>query len=57
MDPQACYERLLRAVAEGDADEAAEAHDDLRTWLLRGGFEPQWTPSDRSAFFAATPRI
>ena len=40
MDPNACWERLLAAVEEGDADEARAAFEDLAGWLARGGFPP-----------------
>ena len=40
MDPQACYERILDALIEGDLEEATFAIDDLRNWAGRGGYLP-----------------
>lgn len=44
MDPNACWQRLVDAIACGDVSEAKDAHYDLRTWIARGGFEPDWKP-------------
>lgn len=58
MDPDACLKRWAFAVADGDVAEAREAHDDLMTWLGRGGFFPTvWDASPegiqaREEFFA-----
>ncbi len=41
MDPQACLARLVDAIADEDRGEAAEAADDLYTWLCDGGFAPE----------------
>lgn len=40
MDPDACFDRWMYAVARGDKEEACEAWYDLRDWLSRGGFYP-----------------
>lgn len=40
MDPQACFDRWLRAIAKNEIEEAQEAAEDLRTWLRMGGFKP-----------------
>lgn len=42
MDPQACLERFWDLEDDGQHIEAAEARDDLLTWLGAGGFEPDW---------------
>ena len=41
MDPDATLRRMVRAMAEGDRDEALDAMDDLRGWLMAGGFLPE----------------
>jgi len=51
MDPNACYERLIAALDEGDIPEAKEAARDLQAWITRGGFEPKWTRKQREAFY------
>jgi hypothetical protein len=40
MDPQACFERILDAIENQDADEFTGAFEDLANWLQRGGFPP-----------------
>ena len=52
MDPDACWRRWQTAVRHGDVSEAADAHDDLCSWIARGGFSPGWTYEERVAFFA-----
>ncbi len=52
MDPQACLQRWIYAVARGDAREAREAWEDLRDWLAKGGFEPKWPEGMREQFFS-----
>lgn len=51
MDPQAALERYWAAVAARDWDEACDAYEAIRAWLERGGFEPDWEPRGRTAFF------
>jgi len=51
VDPQACLQRWRDARAEGDAGEASEAYSDLRAWLARGGFEPEWEDDVERACF------
>ena len=41
MDPDACLARLLDAAVAGDAEEFADAGDDLYVWLQGGGFAPR----------------
>lgn len=43
MDPDATLRLIAEAVADGELTEADEACDDLRVWLQRGGFEPDWS--------------
>lgn len=52
MDPQACLQRFIDALAEKDTDEARDAHADLIEWIERGGFEPLWEGISREEFFA-----
>lgn len=52
MDPDAAHQRFKSAVAEGDHEEAAEAHGDLKQWLGRGGFKPKWSKQEEGAFKA-----
>ena len=41
MDPQATWDQLLAAYAEGDWDTIEERATDLIEWLDRGGFPPK----------------
>ncbi len=41
MDPDACLARLLDAAVAGDAEEFANAGEDLYDWLRGGGFAPR----------------
>jgi hypothetical protein len=43
MDPDACFDRWVDAITDGDADidDAIEAATDLVSWLDRGGFVPE----------------
>jgi hypothetical protein len=38
MDPDACFERYIGAVVDGDTLEAFYAINDLSDWYLKGGF-------------------
>lgn len=40
MDPNACFRRILDAIADQDIDEYCAAFADLAAWLERGGFAP-----------------
>ena len=40
MDPNACLQRFLNALAAGDRDEVLAALSDLQGWITRGGFLP-----------------
>jgi hypothetical protein len=40
MDPQACFARILAAIADGDWDEYLSGFSDLGRWLRAGGFPP-----------------
>jgi hypothetical protein len=41
MDPQAAWDQLLCAYAEGNWDTIEERATDLLEWLDRGGFPPK----------------
>ena len=41
MDPNACMDRILSALAEQDWEEASDALSDLHRWPDRGGFAPE----------------
>lgn len=41
MDPNACLDLLLAALAAGLAEDAEEHAENLNGWLRRGGFEPR----------------
>jgi hypothetical protein len=41
MDPDACLDRLLDAVADRDPQALLEAAADLAQWLDRGGVPPR----------------
>lgn len=45
MDPDAALRRYWSAVARGDSLEARDAKRDLKEWLSRGGFQPNWSAS------------
>lgn len=40
MDPQACWERVIASLRDGDVRDARLAAHDLATWIKRGGFRP-----------------
>jgi len=40
MDPQVCLEQIRVAYGCNDWDELADACDDLRNWIRKGGFIP-----------------
>lgn len=40
MDPTACLSRMLYAIADGDAPEAAHSLRELKGWIDSGGFLP-----------------
>ena len=42
MDPDAALKRINDALDHPLAADAADACEDLRAWLDRGGFEPDW---------------
>lgn len=50
MDPNACYNRFLKAIRANEISEALFAHDDLTRWLINGGFEPDWSENQRLGF-------
>lgn len=59
MDPNACLALFFDAAndyaATGQSEylfSANDAHQDLRDWLTKGGFEPKWTPEIKSAFYS-----
>jgi hypothetical protein len=43
MDPNACMERILQAIRDGNRSEAFEAMEDLLGWLKFGGFPPRFS--------------
>jgi len=51
MDPNACYKRWWRALLEEDRDEAIDAWHDLKEWLDRGGFAPNWGEHGKKQFY------
>ncbi len=44
MDPQATWLAMLRALIDGDREEASEHAVALIDWLDRGGFSPKVLP-------------
>ena len=40
MDPDACFSTILDCVAAEQWAEAAHHGEDLREWMMRGGFPP-----------------
>ena len=57
MDPNATLERWERACNAQDGEEAQEAYDDLKRWISRGGFEPDWSKSYRAQFMKWKNRL
>ncbi len=52
MDPTETLRRWREAVSRGAQHEAAKLRKDLRRWLDRGGFEPEWKSlKERARFF------
>lgn len=43
MDPNATLAAYWSAVRDGDKEEAREHKSNLKNWLARGGFAPDWT--------------
>jgi hypothetical protein len=56
MDPNEALHLLAIALLEENADEAREHYENLRAWLERGGFEPDWKHLSRKQFFSFNPR-
>lgn len=48
MDPNATLAAYWAAVRDGDKDEAREHKANLKAWLARGGFAPDWTRGGHS---------
>jgi hypothetical protein len=44
MDPNACHKALLEAVRDGDKEAIAQHADNLRQWISKGGFPPDFVP-------------
>ena len=57
MDPNATLAEWREAVQSEDWDTAFDRGNDLRMWLRRGGFEPEWQPEEREVFFPAKERL
>ncbi len=59
VDPNACLQRFLDALDDGDSHEAYDAHQDLTLWLKGGGSQPYWSEEGRKAFseFTRLPRF
>lgn len=41
MDPNAALKEMVEAFARGERDEGLDALDNLRDWLMGGGFLPE----------------
>lgn len=57
MDPQACLDRLMRALRERDNEEAVQASSDLLCWLLAGGFVPRNNSGTRAEISVGLARV
>ncbi len=42
MDPNATLELIAQYLDSGELDSACEACEDLREWIHKGGFEPDF---------------
>lgn len=49
MDPNATLRIIHGATSQYD-EEAVNAANDLRHWLIRGGFAPDWSQFPRGAY-------
>lgn len=45
MDPEATWERFLADLEDGEFLDAYYALQDLKGWLVRGGFKPDRVPT------------
>lgn len=52
MDPNACYNRMIDALAENDATEAYWGAFDLARWINRGGYATECGFTTRRSFLA-----
>lgn len=55
MDPNEALRLFAVALLEEDKDEACEHYENIRSWLERGGFEPDWKHVSRRQFFQFNP--
>jgi len=46
MDPDACFDRILTKLNDGDYAEASESYVDLLSWIGGGGFKPKMLRED-----------
>ena len=42
MDPNECFRVILDLLYDGRIEEARERITDLKEWMDKGGFEPNW---------------
>ena len=47
MDPNVTLRYYFDSLDIGEDDIAEQYAQDLRDWVLRGGFEPDWSPEER----------
>jgi len=46
MDPNATLKLMVEAFARGERDEGLDALENLRDWLMSGGFLPEQAATD-----------
>lgn len=57
MDPNATLKLIADCLASGDHDGAHEAAENLREWLAKGGFAPDWTAYPDAAKYVETAKV
>ncbi len=51
VDPQLALYGFIGAIQEGADETADEYYEALSTWLRSGGFEPNWSESEKRLFY------
>ena len=50
MDPTKTFELFLKALLDGHWQDAEEHYANLKEWLDKGGFEPNWNEPQKKVF-------
>jgi hypothetical protein len=57
MDPNVCLQNFVTAYEDGDLDAAKEYHQNLASWLAKGGFEPDWNIDPHMWYTTSAPYL